>query len=189
MSEPVSALKNPSEDTQIANISEIGPHGMISLRGDLDGKALTRAAVVAGGVNLPDRGRITLKGEHGIAWMAPDEVLILCPHVQVHDRLAALREDLGGQHALAVNVSDARAMFRLRGARVREIVAKLAPVDMHPGRFEQGMFRRTRFAQVPAAFWMPDGETVQILCFRSVARYMFDLLTVAAQPGADVGYF
>jgi sarcosine oxidase subunit gamma len=51
------------------------------------------------------------------------------------------------------------------------------------------MFRRSRLAQVPAAFWMPDAETFQIVCFRSVARYMFDLLSIAAQPGSEVGHF
>ena len=71
---------------------------------------------------------------------------------------------------------------------MRDVIAKLAPVDMHPGQFNGTMFRRTRFAQVPAAFWMPDAQTVRIVCFRSVARYMFDLLRIAAQPGSEVGH-
>ncbi|MGC1503573.1 MAG: sarcosine oxidase subunit gamma, partial [Sulfitobacter sp.] len=55
--------------------------------------------------------------------------------------------------------------------------------------FNGTMFRRTRLAQVPAAFWMPDAETVQIICFRSVAQYVFDVLNVAAQCGSEVGAF
>jgi sarcosine oxidase subunit gamma len=44
-------------------------------------------------------------------------------------------------------------------------------------------------AQVAAAFWMVDAQTIQVVCFRSNAQYMFDLLKVAAQPGSEVGFF
>jgi sarcosine oxidase subunit gamma len=97
---------------------------------------------------------------------------------------------LGTTHALAVNVSDARAMFRVSGgAAAREVLAKLCPVDMSPGVFKSGMFRRTRMAQVATAFWMDDNEDIYIICFRSVAQYVFDLLKTAAQPGSKVDVF
>jgi sarcosine oxidase subunit gamma len=51
------------------------------------------------------------------------------------------------------------------------------------------MFRRTRMGQVPAAFWLRDDGAFEVICFRSVARYMFDQLCVAAQPGSAVGHF
>ena len=69
------------------------------------------------------------------------------------------------------------------------MVAKLAPVDLAPGEFEPGQFRRTRLAQVPAALWMPEEDRIRLVVFRSVARYVFDLLSVAAQPGSEVGHF
>ena len=189
MSEPVTALKNASYAAGIAEISEVGPMGMITLRGDLSAKTLQKAAIAAGGVNMPDQRGILTEGARGIAWMSPDEVLILCPYDEVHARLADLQETTAKQHALAVNVSDARAVFDLRGARAREVMAKLAPVDFAPGQFGPGMIRRTRLAQVPAAFWMTDETTFRIVCFRSVAQYMFDLLKIAAQPGSEVGAF
>ena len=42
-------------------------------------------------------------------------------------------------------------------------------------------------AQVPAAYWMLDEETIDIVCFRSVAEYVFGLLEDAAEPGSEVG--
>ncbi|MEO9629184.1 MAG: sarcosine oxidase subunit gamma, partial [Sulfitobacter sp.] len=51
------------------------------------------------------------------------------------------------------------------------------------------MFRRTRMGQVPAAFWLREDGVFEVICFRSVAQYMFDLLSVAAQPGSEVGHF
>ena len=69
------------------------------------------------------------------------------------------------------------------------MIAKLAPVDMARDAFAPGELRRTRFAQVAAAFWMADESTAQVFCFRSVGQYMFDLLKIAAAPGSKPGYF
>ena len=189
MSDPVSALHHATDTGGIAQIAEIGPLGMITLRGSLGKRSVSKAIVAEAGVNMPAPRNINLEGDHGAAWMSPDELLILCPYTEVHDRIAALEEKLAGQHALVVNVSDARAVFRVTGPKVRDVIGKLAPVDLRPDAFNGTMFRRTRFAQVPAAFWMPDAETAQIVCFRSVAQYMFDLLKTAAQPGSEVGHF
>ena len=84
---------------------------------------------------------------------------------------------------------NARAMVRLSGKGAREVLAKLSPVDLAPGSFGPGDFRRTRVAQVAAAFWMEADESFRIVCFRSVAEYLFGVLKVAAQPGSEVGYF
>jgi len=48
--------------------------------------------------------------------------------------------------------------------------------------------RRTRFAQVPAAFWMQDDNSAEVVAFRSVAAYVFGLLKTAAAAG-PVGHF
>jgi sarcosine oxidase subunit gamma len=60
---------------------------------------------------------------------------------------------------------------------------------MAPGAFEPGMIRRTRMAQIAAAFWMVDAETIRVVCFRSVAEYAFNLLKDAAEPGGETGLF
>lgn len=189
MSEPVTALKKASYTAGIADVSELGPIGMITLRGDLASSAITKAAVAASGATMPEQRHCSQQGQHGLAWMSPDELLIMCPYEEVHARLADLQAKLARHHALAVNVSDARAMFRVQGAAAREVMAKLAPVDLHPDSFTPGMFRRSRLAQVPAAFWMPEEQMFQIVCFRSVAQYVFDVLKMAAQPGSKVGHY
>lgn len=189
MSDPVTALKNTSYDGGIAEISEIGPLGMITLRGDLSAAPVRKAAKVVAGVDYPDDRMCNSDGERGIAWMSPDELLVMCAYADVAQSLENMHATFKKQRALAVNVSDARAVFQVKGPHAREVIAKLAPVDLAPDQFTPGMFRRTRMAQVPAAFWMRDDETFQIICFRSVAQYMFDLLKIAAQPESEVGHF
>ncbi|MCX7565025.1 sarcosine oxidase subunit gamma [Sulfitobacter sp. F26169L] len=189
MSDPVSALKNAAYNAGIAEISELGAVGMITLRGDLSAKVLQKAAVAAAGVNVPDQRQILTEGQGGMAWMSPDELLIMCAYEDANAKLADLQEKLAKTHALAVNVSDARAVFEVRGPDAREVMAKLAPVDLAPDQFTTGMFRRSRLAQVPTAFWMPQEDTFRLICFRSVAQYVFDVLCAAAQPGSEVEYF
>jgi len=188
MSDPVSVLQNASYEGGIATIREIGPIGMITLRGDFRTSALRKAASKAAGVNLPDTRMCSTEADSGIAWMAPDELLIMGPYADVANRLEQIDKAVAKHHALAVNVSDARAVFQVSGPQCRAVMAKLAPVDLSPENFTPGMFRRTRLAQAAAAFWMPDAETFQIICFRSVGQYMYDLLKVAAQPGSEVSH-
>lgn len=188
MSEAVSALQGASYNGYVT-VTELGLRGMITLRGDLASTDVKKAATSVTGVDMPGQREANVNGEAGLAWMSPDELLVMVPYAQVDETLAGIGKVLKDQHYLAVNVSDARAVFQVQGAAVREIMAKLCPVDMAPGAFEPGQFRRTRMAQVPAAFWMVDQETVQIVCFRSVAEYAFNLLTDAAEPGGEVGVF
>ena len=188
MSEPVSPLNRASYEGYV-RVEACGLQGMITLRGDLASSKLKTAVKKATGVAVPAQRKCGFDRGNGLAWMSPDELLILCPYDEVGAMLAALEKALAGEHFLAVNVSDARAMFELSGEKVREVVAKLAPVDMSPDAFGSGDFRRTRFAQVPAAFWMPDEQSIRIICFRSVADYMFNLLKDAAEPGSEVDHF
>ncbi|WIY25236.1 sarcosine oxidase subunit gamma [Parasedimentitalea psychrophila] len=188
MSDPVSAL-NGAAFSGIATVEEAGLAGMITLRGDLGSKTLGAAIKAVTGVDVPAANRVALSDEGGAAWMSPDELLLMVPYTEVEGKLAALTEALTGEHALAVNVSDARAVFRLSGEGARETLAKVCPVDLSAEAFVAGQFRRTRMAQVAAAFWLDEGGVFTIVCFRSVGDYVFKLLSNAAHPHSKVGVY
>lgn len=188
MSEATSALNGASYDG-IARVQEMGLQGMITLRGDLGSAAVKKAATKAAGVTMPATNMAVSDENGAICWMSPDELLVLCAHDKAEANVAAMTKTLGKAHSLAVNVSDARAMFRVSGPLAREVMAKLCPVDFAPGNFTPDMFRRSRLAQVPAAFWMRDEDSFDVICFRSVADYVFGALKMAAQPGSKVGVF
>ncbi len=188
MSEPISALNHASY-VGIAKVEEIGLQGMITLRGDLSDKVLIKAVKDAAGQKVPAQREAIVKGDTGVGWMSPDELLVLVPYTEVEDKLAAMNNALSGIHALAVNVSDARSVFRVSGDNAREVLGKLAPVDLSPEAFQPGQIRRSRLAQVAGAFWMDGDESFRVVCFRSAADYVFKLLKVAAQPGSEVGFY
>lgn len=187
MSKSVSALGGVMDAGGLVDISEAAPQGMITIRGDFGASELVDA-IATTGCAVPEPRQITHAGDVSVAWMSPDELLVLCPFHEVSQRLAALSQALASTHALVANVSDARAMFRVSGPATRDVIAKLAPVDMSRAVFVPGMIRRTRLAQVAAAFHLRDDETCEIVCFRSVAQYVFDLLKSVSRQGSEVGF-
>jgi len=185
MSNERSALQGAKFTDGLAAVQEMGLRGMVTLRGDLAGKKLIKAVKSVAGA-MPAQRQIVSKGTASAAWMSPDEVLLIVPHGEAEALVASLNRALAGTHFLAANVSDARAVFEVRGARAREVLSKLAPVDFSDAAFGEGMIRRSRLAQVPAAFWMTGVDTITVVCFRSVAQYAFDVLCVAAARGSEV---
>ncbi len=181
MSDPVSAL-NGASFQGFATIQEIGPLGMISLRAK-GLKALDKAVKAVTGTKLPAQRRIEVNGDRACAWMSPDEYLIVLPYAQVAEALAKLAKSLAEEHYLAVDVSDARAVFRIEGERAADVLSKLSPVDFRT--LQPGEVRRSRAAQVAAAFWKQD-QGFTLVCFRSVAGYVMGLLTHSAQPGGEL---
>lgn len=180
MSDLRSALPGASHEGEVS-IREGGLRGMITLRGDLADARLRTACASVAGVDFPAQGGIVTSGPHGIGWMSPDEALVLVPHAGADAAVASLTQALAGQHHLAVNVSDARALFTLSGAGWPDVVARLSPTDLRG--FGPGLLRRTRFGQVAAAIWQSGETEASVVCFRSVAGYMFDLLENAARSG------
>lgn len=183
MSEPISALGGKTSEG-FARVAEAGLQGMITLRGDLASKSLAKAVMAATGCALPSPRRILTAGGKAAAWMSPDELLLLVPYAEAPATTAALAAALAGEHALAVDVSDARAFFRVSGTKADQALAKLCPVDFPS--LAEGEIRRTRAAQAAAALWCSAPDEISLVCFRSVAQYMMDLLTVSARSGSEL---
>ena len=181
----VSALPG-AEARGLVTIREMGLQGMVTLRADLSGAAKAVARVT--GAELPEPRRISAGKDCAVAWMSPDEVLILCDHGQAGKLAFDLTEALTGKPHLAVDVSDARAMFSVTGeaGQLRDVLAKITPADI--GALPLGEMRRTRVQQAAGAIWFHSETEARVICFRSVARYVFDLLAMSAREGGAVGY-
>ena len=184
MSEAVSALDSATYEG-FCTVREAGLVGMITLRGDLASEAMAKAVKAVTGAAMPGQGGVTVGKKGKAAWMSPDELLLMVDHAGAEADVAKLGKALAKDHALAVNVSDARAVFHVSGTGAREVLAKLSPADVFA--LAPGQMRRTRLAQVAGAFHMLDDTTFEVVCFRSVAGYVFDLLCNAAKPGSEVG--
>ncbi len=188
MAEPASALGGAIARGYVT-VREDDPRDMVQVKADLSADVVRSALREAAGLDMPDRLRISVGDRGAAAWMAPDEVLLLLPTGSARRAVETFAEAMGRAHHLVLDLSDLRAGIRLEGDLVREVLAKVTPADMAPDRFEPGHFRRTRLAQVPAAIWLSDEAIAHILCFRSVARYVFNVMTMVAQVGGEVDVF
>ena len=187
MSDPITPL-NGASFQGFATVRECPRRGMITLRGDLSGPMGDIAAELAETL-VPRPGRIASAAGRTLGWMSPDELLLMVPPDEVPGALARIATALAGTHHLAAEVTDARALLRVEGEGAREVMAKLMPVDFAPQAFQPGQLRRSRLAQVPAAVWAEEDGAFGVMCFRSVAAYVFAALSTAAEPGGEVGYF
>ncbi|MEM9755117.1 MAG: sarcosine oxidase subunit gamma family protein [Pseudomonadota bacterium] len=163
--------------------------GMITLKANLAAPAIASAIKLATGIAIPGPRRILSDGAVSLMWMAPDELLVLCPVAEVPARLSRLSDTLGSAPHLAADVSDARVIFDVTGQGWREVLAKLTPADMHPDVFVAGELRRSRLAQIPAGFWMEGAGSVRVMVFRSVAQYAEDLLRNAVDQTGRIEFF
>lgn len=184
----VSALDG-AKSKGFATVTEMGLRGMITVRGDFAAAKFKSAIKKVMGTAVPAQREVSGTGDMRTAWMSPDELLLMVPHTKADQIVADLTKALGKEHSLAVNVSDARAVFQITGKATREVIGKISPSDVAPDTLATGELRRTRLAQVPAAFYMIDDTTFELVCSRSVAGYVFDLLSRSAARGSQVGYY
>lgn len=165
-------------------VARAAPQGMITLRGELEAPSISAAVRAVTGQALPGQRRIaartTAEGLLGAAWMSPDEALLFVPQAGAAAAVAQLESALAHEVALVADMSDARVIFCLQGRGWRPALARLCPVDLSPPAFGPGDFRRTRAAQVAVAVWAEADDAARLICFRSVAGHVEDLLRNAA---------
>lgn len=184
MSEVVSALAG-ARASGMVELADAGATGMITLRGD---HALLGAAVQAVlGLAMPEVRRVVAGEGAQVLWMSPDELLVITGYDAAPGIAVELETALGDAFATVAVVSDARALITLSGAEVRDVLAKLCPVDFAD--FPVGALRRTRAAQVAAAVWRTSDSDWSLICFRSVAGYVWEALATVAQPGGEVALY
>ena len=188
MSDPVSTLdRAAAADGQTIRIEDRGPMGQVTLRGDLNSPALQAAVTAGTGVGVPEPLMAAFDEDTGAVWMSPDELLLLTEYTQADALVAALGHALAGEHHMAVNVSDTRAVITLSGPGVAEVLAKGAPLDLSVSAFPAGTARRTHLGGVAVGFWRKAEHEWEIVCFRSFAQHLFDWLVETSKVGSEVG--
>lgn len=147
--------------------------------------ALEAAVQAAFGVALPT-GPVSAEGNGvrfiGIGpgqWFAVSETL---PNETLANDLAAKLKDL----ASVADHSSGRAVARLEGPSVREVLAKGLAIDLAPRVFADGAAAVTNVAHMGVLVWR-DGEAFDLAVFRSVAGSFYNWLEEAtAEFGLEV---
>ncbi|MCA3574705.1 MAG: sarcosine oxidase subunit gamma [Aestuariivirga sp.] len=185
---PLAAVAAPSG--LAISLREIPDRGMIDLRGLASDPAFMAAAREALGVALPTTPRSSAAwGDVRVLWLSVDQWLILSTRTKAHELLARLNAALTGIHSLAVDVSDMRAVIRLEGEGIREILMKGTSLDLLSPEVKPGFCRRMRFAEIAALLHVVEDEVFDVYVFRSYAHYAWSFLCATARESAKVSLF
>jgi sarcosine oxidase subunit gamma len=172
------------------DLREITDRGMIDVRGHATDKKFMAAAKKVLGLDLPKTPRTSLSwGDVKALWLSIDQWLILCPRAKAVELVVALKAELVGVHSLIVDVSDMRAVLRLEGEGVREVLLKGSSLDLLSDDYAAGTVRRMRYAEIAALLHVVEDTVFDVYVFRSYADYAWDFILATARMPAKISLF
>ncbi len=159
----------------------VGKLGQINLRADVRNGQVVAGLESALGQPLPLDPNSLNSGQHRIAWLGPDEWLVMT-EADVPALIADIEAASPGA-AMAVNdVSGGQVALELRGAPVRELLAKGCTLDLHPAAFGPGRCAQSGLAKANVLLCCYDDESGMLLVVRrSFADYLCRWLAKAGE--------
>ncbi len=170
-------------------IEELHDRGMIDLKGDPSVPEFRDVVRSVLGLDLPLAPRSSAtKGSTTVLWLSLDQWLITLPYDEAAPLTERLEAALADHHALVVDLSDARAIFRITGLGAREVVMKGASADLTHTDYRAGTVRRLSFAELAAMVHVVSDrpEILDLYVFRSVGPHVRQFLETAARPESRV---
>jgi len=146
-------------------------------------EALATALAASYGLTLPAGPHRISAGGVTFAGIAPDRWLATATGIE--NFVPQLRARLGPAAAV-MDQSDARVVIRVSGPRVREVLAKGVPLDLHRATFRPGDVASTLVSYIGLQIDMLDDRpTYELAAPRSMAGSFWSWLTASA---AEFGY-
>ncbi|HEX5461941.1 MAG TPA: sarcosine oxidase subunit gamma family protein [Steroidobacteraceae bacterium] len=140
------------------------------------------------GIVPPNASRYVRCGDVAIGGLGPNTWIAV--HESAGYSFAESLQALIGHGASVVDQSDAYAVLRLAGPKVRETLAKLVPIDVHPRTFHAGAIAQTVCGYLGVMLWrLEDGAqgdpAFEIWGGRSFAASLHEAIRHSA---AEFGY-
>ncbi len=144
------------------------------------GNALEAFVKTRLGIALPAGPRIVSGAAHDAIWAGPDQWLL---RARSRTGFAALLADLS-VHAAVSDQSDARALLRFSGPRVRDALAKGVMLDLHHQAFAVEDVALTSIAYLGVHLWRmadgADGTVFELAVARSMAGSFWSWFSASA---------
>lgn len=156
--------------------------GHINLRGDPADATFLAATKHALGFELPlQANTVTDAQDISAFWLGPNEWLIVTPDGPEAAIAQGLRSALHGLFCAVTEVSGGQTIIALRGQKVRDLLAKGCPLDLHPRAYGLGRCAQSHLAKAPILLRQTDAEpTFELIARRSFADYLWLWLQDAA---------
>lgn len=163
----------PRHDFSLASV--------IGAEGD---RTLTDYFVSRHGIEPPDTPRAVPGEKLDLVWSGPCQWLAVSVRRKVPAELAAALQGI----AAVSDQTDGRAVLRLGGPSVRDVLAKGCPVDLHPRAFRRGDTFITAIGGIGVqAWWAEVDDALHLVVPRSMAGSFWSWLLPSAQEfGVEV---
>ncbi|QTO50219.1 sarcosine oxidase subunit gamma [Burkholderia latens] len=157
---------------------------LVNVRGELSDPAFVSAFERVVGCLPPSVPNTVARGaEYDVLWLGPDEWLVRSNGpVQAGVLEARLAEAVQGSYAAAVDVGSGYTVVEVTGERVRDVIARGCPLDLHPRVFKQGQCAQSHYFKSPITLIATGDDTFEIVVRRSFADYFVRIMLDAAAP-------
>jgi len=113
-------------------------------------------------------------------WLSPDETLILT-EAGAEVALCKQISDAAGKQTVSVNdITDALTSLHMKGAHVRDVLAKGCALDLHKDHFTAGMCAQTTLSHAAVTLLAVAEDEMIVICRTSFTDYTVAYLCDAA---------
>ncbi|WP_116140951.1 sarcosine oxidase subunit gamma [Trinickia diaoshuihuensis] len=156
---------------------------LVNLRGDASDGAIAAAVQSVLGARLPTEANTVARGtEYEALWLGPDEWLIRSNEARTPELEGKMRTALGALFASVVDVGSGYTVLEASGERVREVLSRGCPLDLHPKMLQRGQCAQSHFFKASIVLIPTDEDTFEIIVRRSFADYFCRIMLDAAAP-------
>lgn len=148
------------------------------------GAVLAERMAAAVGLSPPARPACVTNGGTGLVWLGPDHWLAFRRGLRGAARFGFAPELAAalGRAASVTEMTCSRTILRLSGPRLRDVLAKMVPVDLEETAFPAGAAALTNGGYLPVQLWRlaADEPVFELACYRSYAESLVEALLHAA---------
>jgi len=161
---------------------DICADSFINIRGPGHNSAFARAIARACINKLPAQANsYSRTPTRKLAWLSPDEWLLLAPAADTRSLVAELEKRLVKHHHAVNDLSSGMSRFRIQGPHCNALVAKGCTIDLHPTVWHDLSAAQTLIAKSPVLMLGVAPQCIDIVVRRSFAEYLWEWLLAAGR--------
>ena len=167
-------------------VAELPGRTHINIRLPADNRGAANALKRATGMSMPKAGTYSELEEAYIAWLSPDELLLVSEETDSVGVMTELGKKFAKIHHALNDMSSGQTIVRLTGDNAAHVLAKGCTLDLHASVFAAPMCAQTRIAKTQIFLRSIEGRAFDVIVRRSFADYFWTWLTNAAadsKPG------
>ncbi|CBJ38267.1 sarcosine oxidase (Gamma subunit) [Ralstonia solanacearum CMR15] len=157
---------------------------LVNVRGELHDPAFLAAFERVIGCRPPAApNTVAHSAEYDVLWLGPDEWLVRSRGpVRAGVLEATLAQAVQGSYAAAVDVGSGYTVVEISGKRVRDVLTRGCPLDLHPRVFKPGQCAQSHYFKASIVLIPIGNDTYEIVVRRSFADYFVRIMLDAAAP-------